>query len=447
MNSPTTNPDPATTRKERAQTEIGSVFVSNYPPYSFWKEEEVGHAYDVLNSSPADSETPLGLYIHIPFCRKRCRFCYFRVYTDKNSSDIQQYLDGLILELEIYAELPAVQGRDLTFIYFGGGTPSYISARHLRQFVARAQQCISWKGAREVAFECEPGTLTQAKLEAIKEIGVTRLSLGIENLNDEILASNGRAHRSPEIYQVMPWIRELEFEQLNVDLIAGMVGESWDSWKETVSRTIALEPDSVTIYQMELPHNTVYSKELAQGSDLDFANWETKRAWHAYAMEQFEEAGFEASSAYTMTRAGGNGEFVYRDAVWQSSDMLGTGVASFSHVGGVHFQNLAEWDPYLTALQEGRLPLARGFVTDAAERLTREFILQLKVGRLSPSYFQEKFGVDIVTRFLPVLQDLEREQLLYFNHDLIELTRKGLLQVDQLLPEFYDLKYRNARYT
>ena len=349
--------------------------------------------------------------------------------------------------MEIYAELPGVQGRDLTFIYFGGGTPSYISARHLRQFVARAQQCISWEGAREVAFECEPGTLTQAKLKAIKEIGVTRLSLGIENLNDEILASNGRAHRSPEIYQVMPWIRELEFEQLNVDLIAGMVGESWESWKETVSRTIALEPDSVTIYQMELPHNTVYSKELASGTEHSFANWETKRAWHAYAMEQFEEAGFEASSAYTMTGSGGNGEFVYRDAVWQSSDMIGTGVASFSHVGGVHFQNLAEWDPYLKALHEGRLPLERGFVTDAAERLTREFILQLKVGRLSPSYFQEKFGVDIVTRFLPVLQDLEREQLLYFNHDLIELTRKGLLQVDQLLPEFYDLKYRNARYT
>jgi oxygen-independent coproporphyrinogen-3 oxidase len=353
----------------------------------------------------------------------------------------------LVRELEIYAELPGVQGRDLTFVYFGGGTPSYISARHLRQFVARAQQCIPWDSAREVAFECEPGTLTRAKLEAIKEIGVTRLSLGIENLNDEILASNGRAHRSQEIYQVMPWIRELEFEQLNVDLIAGMVGESWESWKQTVSGAIALEPDSVTIYQMELPHNTVYSKEMAAGSQLSFADWDTKRAWHAYAMEQFEEAGFAASSAYTMTRAGGNCEFVYRDAVWQSSDMIGTGVASFSHMGGVHFQNLADWDPYLEALQEGRLPLARGFVTDAAERLTREFILQLKVGRLHPSYFQEKFGVDIVTRFLPVLQDLKREGQLDFSDDLIELTRSGLLQADQLLPAFYDLKYRNARYT
>ena len=116
-----------------------------------------------------------------------------------------------------------------------------------------------------------------------------------------------------------------------------------------------------------------------------------------------------------MTRAGRNGEFVYRDALWQSSDMIGTGVASFSHMGGVHFQNLADWDPYLEALQEGRLPLARGFVTDAAERLTREFILQLKVGRLRPSYFQEKFGVDIITRFRLVLQDLKEEQLLDFD--------------------------------
>ena len=192
---------------------------------------------DVLNS-PADSsiETPLGLYLHIPFCRKRCKFCYFRVYTDKNSSEIQTYLDALAREVTLYSKLPRIHRRPLTFVYFGGGTPSYISVKHLKTLVNRLKASMPWDDAEEIAFECEPGTLTQSKLTAIKEIGVTRLSLGVENLNDTILNENGRAHLSKEVYAVVPWMKDLQFEQVNVDLIAGMVGETWASWRDTVKK-------------------------------------------------------------------------------------------------------------------------------------------------------------------------------------------------------------------
>ena len=226
--------EPATTRVDSDHTEVGSVFVSNYPPYSFWSEEAVSDAINVLESPPVRA-AQLGLYLHIPFCRKRCKFCYFRVYTDKNSSEIEIYLDALAREVEIYSALPAIKDRPLTFVYFGGGTPSYISAKHLKELVNRLKQAIPWDGADEIAFECEPGTLTQTKLEAIREIGVTRLSLGVENLNDDILAENGRAHLSKEVYRVMPWIESLNFDQVNIDLIAGMVGETWESWRETVT--------------------------------------------------------------------------------------------------------------------------------------------------------------------------------------------------------------------
>ena len=105
--------------------------------------------------------------------------------------------------MELYSELPSVADRPLHFVYFGGGTPSYISSNHLKALVKRIKAIMSWDSAEEVAFECEPGTLTQGKLEAIKEIGVTRLSLGVENLNDDILAENGRAHLSKEVYRVI----------------------------------------------------------------------------------------------------------------------------------------------------------------------------------------------------------------------------------------------------
>jgi len=441
-------PEPATTAADWKTTEVGSVFVSNYPPYSFWEDESIGSVTDML-AEPGAPDTPMGLYLHIPFCRKRCKFCYFRVYTDKNARDIDTYLDALAREVELYAATARTQGRKLDFVYFGGGTPSYISVKHLEALVDRVKAAMPWDSAREVAFECEPGTLSQPKLEAIKGIGVTRLSLGLENLNDEILRENGRAHVTEEIYRVDPWVKTQGFDQVNVDLISGMVGETWDSWRDTVQKTIDLDPDSLTIYQMELPFNTVYSKTI-RDEDEDVpavANWETKRAWHDYAIEAFCGAGYEVASAYTLVKKDRPTSFVYRDALWHSADMIGTGVASFSHVGGIHFQNKAHWDGYLEDTGAGRLPLNRAFRPTDEERFAREVILQMKLGHIHADYFRDKFGVDILDRYAPQFASLGDEGMLAVEGDAITLTRQGLLRVDQLLPAFYDPKYQNARYT
>ena len=446
MSSDTPQPEPATSGAAQAQTDVGSVFVSNYPPYSVWDESYLDGVGQALETAPEEG-TPLGLYLHIPFCRKRCKFCYFRVYTDKNSDQIQTYLDALGREVELYAATPRVAGRPLRFVYFGGGTPSYISARHLRALVERLQRTLPWDGASEIAFECEPGTLTRAKLEAIKEIGVTRLSLGVENLDDRILEENGRAHVTKEVYRVMPWIRELGFDQLNIDLIAGMVGEEDASWAETVRRAVDLDPDSVTIYQMELPYNTVYSKGVLQGGGPAFADWSTKRRWHREAIEAFEAAGYEVTSAYTLVKKGRRVDFVYRDEVWRGSDMIGAGVASFGHLGGVHCQNETQWDPYLESVAGGRLPHKRAYRPSAEEKLVREVILQLKLGRIEAGYFADKFGADILARFGEVWTGLEREGMLEVEGGTLRLTRPGLLQVDGLLPRFYHADYRQARYT
>jgi len=439
--------DPATAVGPSSKnTEVGSVFVSNYPPYSFWSADRGSEAQAALDSPPRP-DTPLGLYLHIPFCRKRCKFCYFKVYTQKNSTEIETYLDAVARELEIHAAAPAIAGRPLEFVYVGGGTPSFISARHLRRLVERLRGSLPWDAVREVAFECEPGTLTHQKLEAIREVGVTRLSLGVESFDDAILAENGRAHVSKEIYRVLPWIAELGFDQLNIDLIAGMVGETWDSWRETVRKAVEAAPDSVTVYQMELPFNTVYSGQVLSGSRVPVADWETKRAWHDYAFAQLEQAGYEISSAYTVVRASRGAPFVYRDSVWKGCDLLGIGVSSFSHVNGVHFQNLTGRGPYLARLDEGRTAVDRAYRPAPDELLTRELILQLKLGRLDPLYFRRKFGVEIFEVYAPAFDRLEKRKMLKLEQNQVRLTRQGLLRVDQLLPEFYAPQYQNARYT
>jgi oxygen-independent coproporphyrinogen-3 oxidase len=442
-----TNADPATATMSApaAETEVGSVFVSNYPPFSAWNAEALDHHREVLDRPPVPG-TPLGLYLHVPFCRKRCKFCYFRVYTDKDSGEIGSYLDALATEVELYAERRAVAGRPLDFVYFGGGTPSYLSVRQLEGLVSRLRQAIPWTGAREITFECEPGTLTQSKLEAIRGIGVTRLSLGIESFNDEVLQENGRAHVSTEIYRVLPWIAELGFEQLNVDLIAGMVGETEETWKETVERTLEVSPDSVTVYQMELPYNTVYSQGVLGGTLAQpLADWPTKRAWQEDAFARLAAAGYQLSSAYTMVKPGGR--FVYRDAVWHGCDLLGTGVASFGHLSGLHYQNLTSWAEYLEPLARRRFPLGRAYPTSARERLTRETILQLKLGRLELGNLNDKFGVDVRDAFAPAWERLADRGMLRVEDDAVELTPSGLLQVDRLLPELYDPRFQNARYT
>ncbi len=433
------------------EPEVGSYFVATYPPFSVWSADAVARdAVPALQSPPVPG-TPLGLYLHIPFCRKRCHFCYFRVYTDKNAQEIGQYLDVLTREWEMYAAQPAIAGRPLNFVYFGGGTPSFLSTQQLQGLVKRLTAITPWSDAEEITFECEPGTLTQHKLTAIRKMGVTRLSLGVENFDDRILEINGRAHRSPEIETAYRFARSLDFPQINIDLIAGMLGETEENWQRNVEKTVALQPDSVTIYQMELPYNTTISKDLLQKTGQmtgSLAGWDTKRRWVSEAVEALERAGYHVGSAYTAVKDPSRTKFLYRDRLWQGADMAGLGVASFGHVNGVHVQNKDTWEAYSESVLRGELPLARAYRPTPEERMRREFILQLKLGRLRPAYFAEKYGADVLATFASQIASLRNEGYVAdATPERLALTREGLLRVDSLLPRFFLPQHTNIRYT
>jgi len=431
---------------DSTKTEVGSYFISNYPPFSQWSADDLPEVRSALAQPPGD--VPLGLYLHIPFCRKRCKFCYFRVYTDKAAPDVERYVAALSREIELVSHQPVMGGRPFRFVYFGGGTPSFLSAKQLTSLVDRLRQNISWDQAEEVTFECEPGTLSEPKVHTLRELGITRLSLGVENFSDAVLEENGRAHLSAEVYKSWDWIRAAGFPNVNIDLISGMVGETWDNWKENIRRTIDLAPDSVTIYQMELPFNTVYSKDiLGNQIETPVADWPTKRAWVDYAFNELEAAGYAVSSAYTMVKDKNKVNFSYRDNLWQGSDLLATGVASFGHVSGVHYQNLAEWSEYLESLERGELPLSRAMRPTPHQRLIREMILQIKTGRLDAGYFRKKFGAEILEEWADVWAEHVDAGYLTIDGDKITLTREGLLRVDGLLPPFFEPEHQGVRYT
>jgi oxygen-independent coproporphyrinogen-3 oxidase len=362
---------------------------------------------------------------------------------------VQAYLDALAREWELFSAERAIAGRPLNFVYFGGGTPSYISTRQLESLVARMDAVSSWRSAEEITFECEPGTLSESKIAAIRGLGVTRLSLGVENFDDEILEVNGRAHRSAEIGKAYAFARSLDFPQINIDLIAGMLGETDENWRACVQKTIEMAPDSITIYQMELPFNTTISRNLlaASAAGSPVANWSTKRRWVAEAFQALEEAGYTVGSAYTAVRDPRRTKFVYRDRLWQGADMVGLGVASFGHVNGVHMQNLDTFEAYVSAIEAGRLPLGRALRPTGDERLIREFVLQLKLGSIRPSYFAQKYRVDVLRQFERQLDALGSAGLLTVADDRVTLSREGLLQVDSLLPRFFKPEHTSVRYT
>lgn len=432
------------------KTEVGNYFISNYPPFSQWGHDLLNEATNALNAPPK-TDTPLGLYLHIPFCRKRCKFCYFKVFTNQNAKAIEAYVSALCREIELVSKLPVMGDRPFRFVYFGGGTPSYLSSKQLTSLVDRLRANINWDKAEEVTFECEPGTLQENKVKTLKELGVTRLSLGIENFDDKVLEENGRAHLSKEVYKSWDWIRDANFDNVNIDLISGMVGENWDNWKYNISETIKLSPESITIYQMELPFNTVYSKDiLGNKIETPVADWELKRAWLNYAFDEFLAAGYKVSSAYTVVKDDRQDKvnFSYRDNLWEGSDLLATGIASFGHVSGIHYQNIADMAKYQSDLMENnQLPLGRAYRPSPHQLLVREMILQLKRGYLDVDYFKNKFEVDITEQWKTEFGQHADDGMLTIEGNRIELTRKGFLHADGLLPAFFESDSQGIRYT
>ena len=347
-----------------------------------------------------------------------------------------------------YASKPFIGGRKPTFVYFGGGTPSYLSVDQLKHLTSEMKRLLPWDAVEEVTFECEPGTLTDHKLQAIRDLGVTRLSLGVENFDEHILEINGRAHRAKEIDRAYDFARQVGFPQINIDLIAGMVEETDDNWRENIRKTIAMSPDSVTIYEMEIPFNTtIYQQMKVEGKLVaPVADWETKRRWVNDAFSELEKAGYTIASAYTAVTSKEKTKFLYRDRLWAGADLLSLGVASFGHIGGVHYQNHHDFEPYVERVNRGELPVFRALTPSADERYIREFILQLKLGRVSRDYFTKKFGADPAAHFAEPLQRLKDWGFLSIEGDSLIMNREGLLQIDKLLHEFFLPEHRGARY-
>jgi oxygen-independent coproporphyrinogen-3 oxidase len=217
---------------------------------------------------------------------------------------------------------------------------------------------------------------------------------------------------------------------------------------ESLERIIQMNPDSVTIYQLELPLNTPLYRALGKSVPAgSLATWEVKRTRLANGFARLEAAGYQLRSAYTAAHFPQHQRFVYQDAQYHGADLLGIGASAFSYIDGIHGQNLTSLEAYLQRLGESRLAVERAYVLNDDERLIREFVLQLKLGWVNGNNFREKFHIDIFERFAGPIAHFAKQGLLARNGDELALTREGLLRVDRMLPAFYLPEHQHVRYS
>lgn len=385
--------------------------------------------------------------MHVPFCVERCQYCYYLAVDGAPQDLVAAYLEAVLAEAELYSRSPALADRRVGFAYFGGGTPSLLTADQIEALFAGLRQRSDWSEIGEISFECAPRTTTHKRLAALRAAGVNRLSMGVQQLDDRVLERSGRVHRVEDVERAWQRIREVHFDTVNLDLMVGMHGETEASFFRSLDRIIELAPDSVTLYQLEIPLNTPLSQEIHEGHADELASWETKHERLAAAFERLESAGYTVRSGYTAVRDPSRHGFQYQDALYNGADLVGLGVASFSYLDGVHQQNLATVPGYLQAHRDGQLPLGRAHRLSREERRVREMILQLKLGRVDMRRLERKYGLFPERVFAEPLKQLEAEGWLQVIDRTVELTRAGLVRVDELLPRFYPLRHQHVRYS
>lgn len=413
----------------------GNYFVAAYPPFPSWSTDDNPLVHQTLSTPAGSLDEPFGLYVHIPFCEKRCDFCYYLSY-DNRSDRMEHYLDALQQELNRYAQLPALARRPLEFVYFGGGTPSMLPPVLIEHLLHGLQSSFPWNQVRESTFECAPKSTQAKKLHALRKAGVTRISLGVQDLNDDVLRQNGRIHLSQDVERAFGEIRNEDFDILNVDMISGLIGQTDSSFMVSLERLIDLNPDTITFYQLEIPHNTPLFRSI-QSTGSDTTPWDAKRRRIDAAFERLEAVGFEVVSGYAVARGPNPYRLMYMEKQYRGADLLGIGASAFSYIRGCHFQNLGSIEAYLEAMAVEGLPIDRSCVLDERERMTREFILQLKLGEVDLEALRRKFGQDVSSFFAEPLQRMAEDGWLEIGEGRIVLTRSGLLCVDRLVHDFF----------
>jgi oxygen-independent coproporphyrinogen III oxidase len=395
-------------------------FITNYPNFRYWKSENVDNFLSVK---------PLNIYLHVPFCIQRCDYCYYRTINLKGKKlieSIDNYVNALCKEIEIGAEHFSFQNRPVKTIYMGGGTPTLLNEAQFNKIYETLNKNLNIVDP-EFTVEAAPATLTQRKADILKNLGVNRISLGVQSLCDDILKLSNRVETEKKVMRAIE-IAKSTNAFVNIDLLSGLSGETDETWDYSVKHALATGVESITIYKMELYANTEYFKDIRKDK-IVLPSDEQEITFMKYAIKEMEKANYKPWSFFTFTKDG-NYAHVQAPLIWRGADCYSFGVSSFGHLNNALYQNTNELDKYLAFIEDNKLPVVRGYMLSSLEQMVRTIQLGMKLLTLDLNDFQQKFGFRLDSICRSILEQLVEEDYITLTEEKIELTAKGFLYGD-----------------
>jgi len=383
----------------------------------------------------AEPKRPLGLYIHIPFCVRKCNYCDFLSFPAEETTK-KRYVDALCKEIESYKEV--TKEYRLATIYFGGGTPSVLDVSLIEQILSAVQKNFTIDmAAAEVTLEVNPGTASREKLKQYRELGINRLSIGVQSAKEKELVLLGRIHSFEDAKQTVLWAREAGFENISLDLISALPGQSFEDYKENVEAILALCPEHISSYSLIVEEGTPFYSQYAEGmpKESDLPDEKTDRAMYTYTKERLAAAGYERYEISNYAKPGF--ESRHNSSYWTGIDYIGVGLGASSLFTNARYHNETDLNKYMEAVETGqdiRLEVER-LVQE--EQMEEFMILGLRMMRgVSRAEFQGRFKRPMETVYGNKLKKLEKQGLLTLGGDTVALTETGIDVSNQVFVEF-----------
>lgn len=385
-------------------------------------------------------EKELGIYIHIPFCKQKCYYCDFVSFSNKEGY-IEKYVETVKREIDSYD----LSKYNITTIYIGGGTPSRIPSEKIQEILEKIKQKISKNQTRwediEITIELNPGTVDEEKIKKYKEIGINRLSIGLQSTNNKLLKEIGRIHTFEDFKKTYNLVKKVGFENINVDLMIGLPNQTISDVKESLNEIIKLNPTHVSVYSLIVEENTKM-EQLINNKELQLPDEELERQMYWYVKNTLELNGYNHYEISNFAKKGK--ESKHNLNCWEQKEYIGLGLAAYSYLNGVRYGNTSNIEEYINVqdfFNRSELEESGIRIVDEVQSLEdkrKEYMLLglRKIDGVSIQKFKEKFVENPIFLFRKELEKLVNEELIAIDGDCIRLTNKGLDLANIVWEEF-----------
>ena len=369
---------------------------------------------------------PSSAYVHIPFCTQICYYCDFSKVFIKNQP-VDAYLEHLIQETRSY------EIGKLRTLYIGGGTPTALSAQQLAYLLTELPKVMDLSEVEEFTIEANPGDLDPDKIAVLKVSQVNRVSLGVQTFDNKMLKKIGRSHQEQDIYDNIRHLKQAGFDNISIDLIYALPGQTMDQVKENVAKAIDLDIPHMSLYSLILENHTVFMNRMRRGK-LPLPKEELEAEMFEYIIEELEKGGFEHYEISNFSKPGF--ESRHNLVYWDNAEYYGLGAGASGYVDGIRYKNHGPIRHYLEAVEAGKARIIEEHLT-LEEKMEEELFLGLrKKSGVSKARFEEKFGVSFDQRYGQVVASLTEQGLLVPDDKQVRMTKRGLFLGDTVAEKF-----------